>query len=362
MPPRRKGTGRKKPAAAKGRKRKPTGRKKATGRKRKAPTRRRRTKRRAVNRKSANPPKARNIGVVIDSAKPVLQFPEEWYPVAKWPVQVTARFSSDSFDFIYPGGDRVVYQVGRVIGEGSFGRVSIVHPLNTDNRKQWPAFALKEFFKMDNDVAMEIELTKNPKFRDVMIPAKVIGNKVLMQLGVEIRDADLARGSDGARVSDSVASAVYAMQKKLINQGYIYTDMKAGNVLAMPVPGSPRKARIIFADYGGLCPIKERDCVYTYMLPERGRDWEFGFDTKEDALRAARWWAGLVGLQVSNRGGDYHRYVDPPKRHGNMGHRTQQRWDRKLDKYADQLKQNEGFGVIDRYIRPNPDNRMTPLY
>lgn len=360
MPPRRKkATGRKKVTGQK----KATGRKKATeGRRKRPATKRRATKRRATRRKPTNPPRARNVGVVVDSAKPKLAFPEDWYDVPKWPTRVAARFSGDSFDFLYPGGDRVVYKVGRVLGEGTFGRVSIVHPLSTDNRKRWPAFALKEFFKMNNDVALELEFTRNPKFRDVMVPAKVIGNKVLMQLGVEIRDADLARGRDGAKVSDAVATAVFQMQKKLIDRGYIYTDMKAGNVLAMPVAGSPRKARVVFADYGGLCPIKERDCIYTYMLPERGRDWEFGFDSKEDAKKAARWWAGLVGLQVSGRGGDYHRYIDPPKRHGAMGRQTQGRWDAKLDKYADRLCDRDGFCVVNRYLRPNPTDRVTPLY
>lgn len=328
----------------------------ATTRRRKPTQRKRRT---SKKKKNTNPFRARNVGVVVNTASPLLQFPESWYYVSKWPKNIF-QITDNLFEFEYPGGHIVEYKIGKVIGEGSFGRVSVVHPVN--NSDVWAAFALKEFFKMDRNAKDELRLTENPLFRNVMVPAKVFDNKVLMQLGVEIRKAKLAREGNATQVANDVATAVFKMQKKMIDKGFIYTDMKAGNVLIMPVPGSPRQARVVFADYGGICDIRSRDCVYTYMIPERGRDWGFGFDTKNQALQAARWWAGLVGLQVSGLDNRYHNYVEPPDRkHGDLHTQTIQNWNDKLSKYAKGLDRNKGLDVVGRYLRPNPMDRLTPM-
>jgi hypothetical protein len=325
-----------------------------------APTRRRQTKKRKTRKsqsRSMNPPRIANVGVVINGISPVLQFPEHFYTVSDWPTNVKPTGPTNHV-FTFPGNVEILYTIGKLLGEGSFGRVSIVHPASEQDAS-WPSYALKEFTRAGKDVKDEIALTLNRNFREVMVPAKVIGKNVLMQLGVEIGQAHLDRNDNYAAVADNVAKAVFELQKKLIDRGYIYTDMKEGNVLAMPVPGRPNQTRVVLADYGGLCKINQKDCVYTYMVPERARKWNFGFDKKIDALNAAKWWSGLVGLQISNIKNV--RYVTrPPKRHG-MGSNTHAKWGKNMDGYLDNIQRRAGFNEVARYLRPNPFDRKTPL-
>ena len=139
----------------------------------------------------------------------------------------------------------------------------------------------------------------------------------------------------------------------MIKRGLIYTDMKSANVLAVPIPGVPDLARIMFADYGGLCPIKDKSCVYTYMLPERVRDtYQFGWSDADKAELAARYWAGIVGMQVKCCR-NYNSILAPDNRH-NMSAVAYKKWMGRVKDYADKVG-----GIPGRYLRPMPEDRRT---
>jgi hypothetical protein len=319
------------------------------------PVRRRKTKKRKTKQKTRRktapkrPPYTRNVGIVIDSATPKAPFPAEYYEVDRWPTDID--YHSKKSLTLHFGKKAIEYSVSKFLGEGTFGYVSLIVPTYRDD--DYPAYAYKRFFKVDAETRLEIKYVKDPRVRGVMVPAMAFGgNSVLMQLGIEVRDAKVGRENPD-QVGDDVSTAVFQLEKKLIKQGLIYTDMKSANVLAVPVSGVPGVSRIMFADYGGLCPIKEKSCVYTYMLPERVRSYySFGWTDKDKAELAARYWAGVVGMQVKG-GRNYNRILAPDNRHG-MSARSHELWMGRISDYANQIG-----GIPGRYLQPVPEERRT---
>jgi hypothetical protein len=295
------------------------------------------------------PPYTRNVGIVIDAAPPKAPFPPEYYEVDKWPTKI--KYHNKERLTLHFGKQTIEYVVDRFLGEGTFGYVSLVIPKYEGD--DYPAYAYKRFFKVDAEARLEIKFVNDPRTRGIMVPAKAFGgNSVLMQLGIEVRDAKIGR-INPEQVGDDVASAVYALEKKLIKRGLIYTDMKSANVLAVPTPGVPDLARIMFADYGGLCSVKDKSCVYTYMLPERVRSqYQFGWSDNDKAELAARYWAGLVGMQV--KGGRKYNEILSPENRKNMSAQQYKQWIGRVRNYADKVG-----GIPGRYLRPVPEERRT---
>jgi hypothetical protein len=130
-----------------------------------------------------------------------------------------------------------------------------------------------------------------------MIPAKIVpvmknavgvGKAILMYRGVPLNIALVMQtlfGSVNEPFDRKLAKfhEIYAcvekMQNELIENGFLYTDLKTQNMLVVPMP-HPAKARLVFADYGGLAMINESNdpdpavreadnqMVSTFYMPE----------------------------------------------------------------------------------------------
>lgn len=315
--------------------------------------RQRRRKTGAKKRRTQNkmkPSLTQDVGIVIDSAPPKTSLPAHFFDVDIWPTDL--KMHGQRNQTLYFGSMDVPYRTTNTLGEGSFGYVVLIQPVHPEDREEFPVYALKRFFKVNGETSVEMSFIRNPKTKGVMVPAKSFGkDAVLMQLGIEIRKADIAR-FNREQVSNDVTKAVLDLEKTLISRGLIYTDVKAANVLAVPVPGDPNASRIMFADYGGLCRINEKHCVYTYMLPERvNAHYKFGWTNKDKAELAARYWAGVVGMQVKGIR-NYNNVIVPPRR-GLTG-MPLQKWYSRVQTFADKVGGRAG-----QYLDPDPEDRWS---
>lgn len=220
---------------------------------------------------------------------------------------VTMYFT-DAFD------DRgTEYRLRKTLGSGEYGTVALY---STDEPGLPPRYAVKTFklgWAHIRDEIIAVNLRNTPgdpageAIREVMVPAvyspasRLVVMQPMRELSRALEDPAVVSDANVFHVAVDVAIKVFAMQRRLIAAGMVYTDVKPANLAVGHVgPGGPGVA---FIDYGSLCSVADGPapliprCMATYPTPPA---FESVFDapTPEAAAAAAKYWCGLLAISI----------------------------------------------------------------
>lgn len=244
----------------------------------------------------SKPPPTSECGVLV----PTMHLFEggatiEKFQIDVWPssVQVFSGYRKQtmfSFTFTDPSYQQIsdFYHLGAVIGESTYGKVYELNPSNVS----LPSFVLKKFKPMPSRKEEEKEVRLVTEYLDrlksAMVPSMAIlvepdsdVKGILMQKGVPMHTEDAMsfainpnRGlNKRVEYIHYILDGAFQLQKKLIEEGFVYTDLKLQNMLLIPTDGG---TRLVFTDWGGLCKWHKEDsdtwtddcCATTFPLPE----------------------------------------------------------------------------------------------
>lgn len=177
--------------------------------------------------------------------------------------------------------DGRTFRKGAQIAEGGF---AVVHRLGD-------RYAIKSFKPDSNPANRRAELAHAA--RGLLIPVAVVAetDELVMPLARPLDTVALTRAQKTAAVD-----RVHALQLALIDEGFIYSDLKAQNVAVLP------DGTIALSDYSGLCTIGGGGggewCINTVGLPEHDYALHPTIRTRAEAIAAAKYYSAALLVQL----------------------------------------------------------------